>query len=363
MTWSRIQKKYPKTMKYGILTFHNIPNIGALLQGLALCKSYRKMGIDCDIIDYTCDNIVQRELTYHQAGNPLKNIVSKFLLWPKAEKKIKACQQYMRAQNVYSANMYDRASIKSANQDYDAFISGSDMIWNLDVTGRDFSFFLDFVEDNKKRIACGSSIGSAWSESEKPIIKEHLQKYEAIAVREADTCDIIKGLGVECQHICDPTMLIEPNEWAEQAILPKDKGYVLVYFGYPLILKSAKEYAKKHGLKLVLMNWGLPKLGQKVVGPNTPPEWMGYFKNASAVFTDSYHGLLFSLYFKTPVWTANTGNRIKSLLESLNLTNCFVQNDPSYENKIEYEACHEGLRKMREHSLNYIKHTIELCNK
>ena len=31
-------------MKYGILIFHNIPNIGALLQAFGLCTTIRKFG-------------------------------------------------------------------------------------------------------------------------------------------------------------------------------------------------------------------------------------------------------------------------------------------------------------------------------
>lgn len=51
-------------MKYGILTFHNIPNIGALLQAYGLCTTIRKLGAECDLIDYQCDNIIYRELTF-----------------------------------------------------------------------------------------------------------------------------------------------------------------------------------------------------------------------------------------------------------------------------------------------------------
>ena len=33
-------------MKYGILTYHNIPNIGAILQAQALCEFIRSRGFD-----------------------------------------------------------------------------------------------------------------------------------------------------------------------------------------------------------------------------------------------------------------------------------------------------------------------------
>lgn len=350
-------------MKYGIMTFHNIPNMGALLQGLALCKVYRSLGVDCDIIDYECENIVNREIRFHPNPNPIKNIIDKYLLWPRFKKKIDACQRYMNARQVFSKEKYNCNNIKDANLIYDVFISGADMIWNLVVTGYDLNYMLNFVDNNKIRIACGSSVGDSWALEDYNIVQSLLLKYDSIAVRESDTCELIKSMGIECLLVCDPTMLIEPSEWIEQAVVPKEKGYVLVYFGYPEILKSAREYAKREGLKLIIMNWGFSKPGAKSVGPNTPPEWIGYFKNAAAVFTDSYHGLLFSLYLKTPVWTANTGNRIKSLLEALQLENRFVQNDPFFTDVIDFESCHKRISEMREKSLNYISKTIQICSR
>lgn len=42
-------------MKYGILTYHNIPNFGAVLQAYALYEKIREIGIECEIIDYQCE--------------------------------------------------------------------------------------------------------------------------------------------------------------------------------------------------------------------------------------------------------------------------------------------------------------------
>lgn len=63
-------------MKYGILTFHNIPNIGVLLQAYGLCTTIRKLGTECDLIDYHCDNIIYRELTFHPAVGFLRNVLA-----------------------------------------------------------------------------------------------------------------------------------------------------------------------------------------------------------------------------------------------------------------------------------------------
>lgn len=88
-------------MKYGILTFHNIPNIGALLQAYSLCMVIRNMGYDCEIIDYECDNIVKRELCYHPHPNPLKDLVLR-LFWHKSKKKL-SCAKNICVQNTFTA--------------------------------------------------------------------------------------------------------------------------------------------------------------------------------------------------------------------------------------------------------------------
>ena len=74
-------------MKYGILTFHNIPNIGALLQAYSLCKAVRSFGADCEIIDYKCDKIEERELIYKRHPNILKDLITSVLAQDKEENK------------------------------------------------------------------------------------------------------------------------------------------------------------------------------------------------------------------------------------------------------------------------------------
>lgn len=45
----------------GILTFQRTSNFGSMLQAFALCKAVRNLGYDCDIVDYTCVAVEDRE--------------------------------------------------------------------------------------------------------------------------------------------------------------------------------------------------------------------------------------------------------------------------------------------------------------
>lgn len=344
-------------MKYGILTFHNIPNIGALLQAYSLCKAVRSFGADCEIIDYKCDKIEERELIYKRRPNILKDLILR-AFWHKTKKKIKLCQAYMRSKHVYSEKTYNASNINQANKEYDCFISGSDMIWNLEITGHDFNFLLSFADNEKNKFSYGSSIGDKWNSKDIDKVKCLLSRYNALSAREKDTCNNIESMGLKCKHVIDPTMLIRTEDWVTEAIEPKYKGYVLLYFTSKEIIKSARKYAKKHRLKIVHITTEVSRPGIISVSPNTPPEWIGLFLKADAIFTNSYHGLLFSLYFKKPVWTANYGNRITSLLETLNITHRLLKKDLTLQSSIDYNDITKKIELLRQDSLNYLKNAL-----
>lgn len=347
-------------MKYGILTYHNIPNIGAILQAQALCEFIRSRGYDCDIIDYTCKNIVSRELTFHSSPNLLKNILAKYF-WIKTTRKIEKCGEYVKSLNLLSQEEYNRETIYKANEVYDAFISGSDMIWNLDVNGKDYTFFLDFVKDDKKRLAFASSIGAKWTDEEKHELLPLLKKYQSISVREEDTNEELNAIGIASYHLSDPTLLTDPQKWREIAKTPNIQDYVVVYFPTKELIEKAKQYAKKHSLKVVVISNGLPKIGVTNIWPEDPHEWLGLFRDASAVFTNSFHGLLFSFYFEKAVWTGNYGNRINSILELLNQKCCRLDVDAELSHVIDYKECGHYLSVLRQKSQSYIVNTLSEC--
>lgn len=346
-------------MKIGILTFHNIPNVGALLQAYALCMAFRRQGVDCDLIDYTCPNIRKRELTFRSTDNALKDLVLKLLVYPKTKRRIEACQQFMKDRHVYSPVCYTKDTLPEANREYDAFISGSDMIWNLSVTDHDRTYFCDFAIEGKKRYAYGSSIGGKWEAKDIDMVKQYLQRYRMIGVREKDTCETLNSLGIAASNVCDPTMLLTSADWSEIAVKPGEEGYVLVYFHNKNNLRAANEYAARHGLKVLAFNHGLPIKGARSVAPMTPQEWIGYFRHAAAVFTGSFHGLVFSLYFGRPVWTDNPGNRIGSILQRLGIEPCRYNGTWNMDYKIDYTRVTAGIGAFREESLAYLQNIIK----
>lgn len=347
-------------MKYGILTYHNIPNIGAVLQAQALCKKIRQLGYDCEIIDYSCDNIIKRELNFRPLKNRLKSEIYKRFFWPNTIKKAKACLEYMRLMGIISSNVYTRKNIHESNNVYDGFISGSDMIWNTSINGHDYTYFLDFVKDGKKKLSYGSSIGDTWNENEYEIIRNLLSEYDFRSVRELDSCLFINNqFKLACETVADPTMLLSGNEWKKYSKNPKYKDSILVYFPNKRLLDAASEYRKSHGGKILVLNWDAPALGYKNIHPYSPGEWIGLIENCKAMFTNSYHGLLFSLYFHKPVWTTNNGNRQMTLLEKMGITHSLIKESRQFDsNLFNYDKIDVELAKYRESSTNYLMRAL-----
>lgn len=346
--------------KYGIITYHSIPNFGAVLQGYSLCRVLRDMGLDCEIVNYQCENIKKRELTFHKTGNFVKDLIRRNLSWRKNERKIQECTSF--TEDMLGKKKYDKDNIKTANQEYDVFISGSDQIWNLSLNGNDHTYFLDFVSEDKFKFSYASSVGGKPEKGDK--IQKLLSRYQYLSSRESDTCAFIsERWGLECRYVCDPTMLLDHDEWRKLLKPVKERNYILVYFTGGGTLQHAIEYGKKHRKKILVCGVGLSTSEYKYVNICSPEAWLSYIANADCVFTASYHGLLFSIYFHKQVWSFNKSNRSLTLLENLGLKKVYYLNDEKFESKINYDECDKIIRNTRRQSLEYLQKCIEQAEK
>ena len=142
--------------------------------------------------------------------------------------------------------------------------------------------------------------------------KNRLNGFEAYSVRESDGKNILEDLlGVVASVNCDPTLLLSQYDWNDVASNDLDLSdpYVLVYYVTKTneLQKQAYAYAKKNGYKLVVLpcNMGIDVLTGKndksldaeLRFSASPADFLSLFKNASYVFTNSFHGTVFSLLY------------------------------------------------------------------
>ena len=98
-----------------------------------------------------------------------------------------------------------------------------------------------------------------------------------------------------------------------------------------------------------------------------PAEWLGLFKNAKYVVTDSFHGAVFSLLFHRQFMievnekNKNVGGRIYDLLHRVGLEKRMMNHEvgANIDEKIDWANVDTIIEKAREESLQYLNSLIE----
>ena len=191
------------------------------------------------------------------------------------------------------------------NSEFDAFVVGSDQVWNATMLNR--RYFLDYVNADKLKVAYGPSIGvGSVLPAQRKVYKQYVANFTRVAVREKLLCDILNEElpNLQAQHLLDPSMLCPREEYLKMAKLPQGVetvGYVLCYFAPNNIHQETvvRKYAEERKLKVVTMamfgySWTMKE--DMIVCPDQT-EFLGLILNAAAVFTSSFHCTIFSIFF------------------------------------------------------------------
>ena len=352
--------------KIGLLTIHDTLNYGSLLQTYALYQAIQSMHLDVELIDYKCEKIQKRESTFELRDNLNLQGFVKYFMWHKAlKKKYLAFWEFMRC-HMKISDTYNKYTISNTNALYDVFVVGSDIVWGTNITGHDFTYFLDFANKGKRKIAFSSSVGTKWSQEECGQIATLLNRFDEISVREQLASDWIKEMtGRDVKVTCDPTMLWGTDFWdkiVDESILPSRK-YVLVYLttSDKQNIEDAKKYANEHNLDVLFINFYKPLKGVHNIKPVSIEQWIALIKNAEVIFSASYHGLLFSLYFHRPVFFYNRGekSRMISLAEELKIKHR-EGNAENLENNnpIDFTYIDEKMRVKRDYSWEVLNESL-----
>lgn len=207
---------------------------------------------------------------------------------------------------------------------YDAYICGSDQIWNPTYKSTGSAYFLQFAPEYK-RIAFAPSFGlSSLPDSLHAIYKEWLNGIPYLSVREEQGAKIIKELtGRDALVVPDPTLCLTRKQWGQVEKKPSfidDKQYVLTYFlgnetnKYRRFIEA---YAKQAGVKII----NLFDMREPEYYATDPAEFVWLIHHAKAMFTDSFHGTVFSMIFHTPFLVFDRiesgGTKMSSRIETL----------------------------------------------
>lgn len=362
-------------MKVGILTFHNALNFGATLQAYALCEALRKQRIDAEVINYINPKMKKEiSLFYKPVGENIKDKIIRLLFLPKRQRIIRSYEIFFDKYMCLSGPCISGTEqLSELCERYEKIVVGSDQIFNYHGTGEDFNFYLDFCQDNEKKVAYAPSFGlREIDETHLERVSNCLKKFGALSCREMQGVEIIQRLtGRKVPLVCDPTFLLTRDEWREIAITPKiSKPYVLVYtFGSSCLDEKAHYVARKINGIVVDLNRYIPTLSiceKNVVGVS-PAEFLGLIAHAEYILTCSFHGMAlainfekkFTLYPNSYASAENTNLRFFNLAKQLGLESSIrdIKENPC-EDEIDYTIVNEKLALWRKESMSYLKEAL-----
>lgn len=349
--------------KIGIITFHRALNYGAVLQAYALCESLKKLdsNIVVEIIDYRNDNIEKgRKLKERLLPFSIKNVLRTFLL----VKKVKKFNIFINGNLSLSKKIYSKDNFIELSRDYDKIIVGSDQVWNFNITGNDKNYLLDSLTCSKYSYA--ASLGLNYLDNETlEVFKKLLCDFKMISVREEEAKEILRKISSKIIVTLDPTLLLTANDWKNIVDYKKNDKYILVYnIKKPdYLLDIAKKVSNETNYKVVFIPNGIfPKFG-KLEFPSIS-RFVGLFKNAEYVLTNSFHGTVFSTIFHKKMLielnSKGTGNdRIVTLTKMCGLENRVFAGEYNiiYED-INWKNVDKLIQERRIESINYLKDVV-----
>lgn len=366
-------------MKIAIITFHAAANHGAALQAFALQTYLQKLGHDTFFINYQLGGGIPRRGLLRWIGRTPATTIEKihhqlrmmpFIRFQKANLKI-GDRYYL-----------DNIQLQNDPPIADAFICGSDQIWNPRFIKKEMdehAYWLDFVSLGHRCIAYAASFGVNELDSEVQLrYSDYAKKFFSIGVREKDSVSLMQKLGYKnAVWVPDPTLLLHSSEY--DVIEKKDntrkskyifsyilggdngqlsllvKGFVSGFFN----VKCFEGY-RKSLIDTVLHN-----------GYICPGEWLGNLRDSVFVVTNSFHGVVFSILFKKLFVVlmregveSGMNSRVNSLLEVVELQYRAISSyDEGYikrlcEGNIDWVKVDEKLKKFSDQGKEFIDKSL-----
>ena len=371
--------------KVGIVTINGYGNYGNRLQNYALQEIILNLGFNVDTV------VVQEN---SMPNNSITNRVKKLYKIPikevykKVIKKIKSFRvektNYKRTEifkefsdEYLSEKFYYNSQIneKIISAEYDFFITGSDQVWNPGHPKEMLAiYFLSFV-DNHKRIAYAPSFGSPDIPNDyEELFKKWLSEMAYLSVREVAGAKIIKQLtGRDAPVLIDPTLMLTKEQWLSISKEVKHKPnnkYILTYFLGELSKETKNQIntiSKQKNLKII----NLSDLSDLVTYKTGPSEFIDYINSASIFFTDSFHGVVFSILMGTPfVVSKRIGpdiysrmySRIETLLDMFDLRlreECYINSSEQIFNT-DFSHIPPILEAERRKALDYLRNAFDI---
>jgi hypothetical protein len=205
------------------------------------------------------------------------------------------------------------------------------------------------------------------------LFKQGVTDMAHISMREQAGADMVKSFsGRDVPVVVDPTLLLTADEWRKVSRQPAwyhGEDYILTYFlgARPEVVDTL---SKETGLPVVNI------LDRDVYEHyvTSPDEFLWAIEHAKLLYTDSFHGTVFSILFRTPFVVCNRigsaveekmGSRIDTLLGYFGLEARRGTKNNSYaiDNPLaapDWSQVDDVLARERKRSDEYLRHALKL---
>lgn len=356
-------------MKIAITTYSKSQNYGALLQAYALSDYISLRGHECRFI-----NNRLFDARWFRPRKTMGDIIQSVWKIQQGKKRIKRYRYFIDTYLPHTDYIATSEKLRNLNREFDAFITGSDQVWNCSG-GISTVSFLNFVDINKISMAYAPSFGVP----DIPIeyvetVKQFINRIKYLSIREKSGKKLIKSLtGRDALLVVDPVFLKTKEEWGKIAELGsvchkvlKEK-FLFVYSTQKSseLNRAVKCYIKKNNIH-VISTHAIPGSRCEVRKDIGPLEFLRYIQTADYVISTSFHATAFSIIFEKDfcvVPHTQTGSRVVDLCEDINLTQCIWSHNSNGFEKVDYHSRGVSILKDRiEKSKKYIEESLEETN-
>ena len=370
-------------MKIGILTMHYRRNYGGILQSYSLYKYFKSLNHDVTIIDYREDTSINN---YHIVSifqefyKRMQQFTKKTFFHnhslnilptrPLSNELLQAFQSFKDEYLQYTCPVNNK-TIKEIVNIYDMIVIGSDQVWTS-VKYKKLVYFGDFGTEYRGRLisyaAC--SINSIPPFYQKKKLSKLLNHFDHISVRDETTYNFVNSINKELRisMVADPTFLYDFRELSTKPL--KKKNYIFAYIlgteirgGHKDVLEKIKsKYGDLEVVAIVISDVSLEaaKFANEIIDNASPEDWVSLISHSNFVYTDSFHGCVFSMKFHRPfIGYYNSDNRASRLLD---LKNKFSLNNivsTAEEVNLALEINYEKVDKINDKVTNYSRKFID----
>lgn len=361
-------------MRIKTITCHDVYNVGASLQAYALEQYLTGQGHDVEIIDYKPDYL-SRHYSLSVVSNPRFDhpLVRQTYLLAKLPGRLMArfggrkrnFDLFRQSMLRVTAKRYDSAAaLRDDPPEADAYIAGSDQIWNpLFPNGKDEAFFLAFVPDGKKRISYAASFAvEELAGEDRARMKPWLEKLDAVSVREASGVRLLESMGLQGVQVCDPVFLLTREQWAALAVQQPGGVFVYDFDSSEQVQQMADALSESLNRPIVSV---FPMAHAARVCRNMGPrEFLGAIAAADVVLSNSFHATAFALLFHKDFFVVERrekiNTRMRDLLESVGLAGRMIGSAAETVDAapIDWEDVDHRLQRAIQHSRAFLRECL-----